>query len=386
MRIVSCFGRVFTIAIVACCLILPVPGHAAEPSSPPLTFSATWTGHLLSDVGGGVKTGAALLSDLELTSTWTGENGWSAYGDLQGTQGRGFSANYSGDTQMVSNIDLLSGIHLGELWLRKSALADQLTSTAGLINLNDVFDVQDAGALFLNASHGFGYDFSESGASAKPLPALGIIEEWHVNETFRLRLGLFDAIGGDPEHPDSFVAVKMRRSEGLQYQFELESDFKGGYVKIGHWANTVAADMIDGSGQTRRPSGTYGQVLMTLLPTDEKDDVGLRGWLRAGVADDKLFTVGDYLGGGLIYNGRMHGRDQDEIGIAVASVGFGRAYRAANELAARETSIEVTYAYEVKPGVILQPDIQYVVHPSGDLTLHNALVFGLSCRISLGGA
>ncbi|ESQ82529.1 hypothetical protein AEAC466_16825 [Asticcacaulis sp. AC466] len=326
------------------------------------------------------------MSDLELTSTWTGENGWSAYGDLQIVQGKGFSGNYSGDIQMVSNIDLPTGIHLGELWLRKSALADQLTSTVGLINLNNVFDVQDAGALFLNASHGFGYDFAQSGASAKPLPAFGLIEEWNVSDTLRVRLGVFDAIGGDPEHPGSFVAVKLRRSEGLQYQFEVESDFKGGYVKIGHWANTVAADMIDGSGQARRPAGTYGQILVTLLPKGEKDDVGLRGWLRAGVADDKLFSVGDYLGGGLTYDGPLHGRDQDTIGVAIASVGFSRAYRATYAMTARETSVEITYAYEVTPGVVLQPDLQYVVHPSGDPALHNALVLGLNCRVSLGGS
>ncbi|MDV6331201.1 carbohydrate porin [Asticcacaulis sp. 201] len=377
-------GRAFSIATVIYGLTVPVSSHAAEPTPPALAFGAIWTGHLLDNVGGGVKTGTALLSDLELTSTWTGENGWSAYGDLQAVQGRGFSGNYSGDLQMVSNIDLLTGTHLGELWLRKSALADQLTTTVGLINLNDVFDVQDAGALFLNASHGFGYDFAQSGASAKPLPALGLIEEWHVSETLRLRLGVFDAVGGDPDRPGSFVAVKLRRSEGLQYQFEVESDFKGGYVKIGHWENTVAADMIDESGQTRRPSGTYGQVLVTLIPKGEEEDVGLRGWLRAGVADDKLFSVGDYLGGGLIYNGPLHGRDQDTIGVAIASVGFSRAYRATHEMATRETSLEITYAYEVKPGVVLQPDVQYIVHPSGDLALHNALVLGLNCRISLG--
>ena len=42
-----------------------------------------------------------------------------------------------------------------------------------------------------------------------------------------------------------------------------------------------------------------------------------------------------------------------------------------------ETIVEATYKDEVLPGLSLQPDVQYVVHPGADPTIRNALVLGL---------
>lgn len=47
-----------------------------------------------------------------------------------------------------------------------------------------------------------------------------------------------------------------------------------------------------------------------------------------------------------------------------------------------ETIIEATYSDEIVNGVSLQPDVQYVIHPSADPTIRNALVLGV--RLTIG--
>lgn len=348
------------------------------------SFDAVLTTHLMDNTRGGLRQGAQAINDIEATATWQGDHGWTAFADLQVTNNDGFSANYVGDYQVVSNADLPTGIHLGEAWVAKASDGQHFNTTLGLVSVNNVFDVQDAGALFLNASHGIGIDFSQSAASAKPLSALGVIEEWTPRDDVRLRAGLFDAVGGDPEHDKAFVAAHLSRAEGLQYQVEAEKDFTGGYVKLGHWANTAPADPLDGAGPRRRYSGTYGQIKLTLFSEKTDADQGLQGWLRAGVASAHVLPVAQYTGGGLVYTGLVPGRDHDQFGFAIACARFGSPYEASvGEPATAETTYELAYQYEVKPGFIVQPDVQYVQHPSGLHSVKDAVVVGVAIRIGL---
>ncbi len=348
------------------------------------SFDAVFTSHMMDDVRGGLRRGGQAMNDLEATATWQGDHGWNAFADVQVTNHDGFSAAYVGDGQTVSNVDLPPGIHLGEAWIARASDGQHFNTTLGLVSVNDIFDVQDAGALFLNASHGFGIDFSQSGASAKPLSALGFVEEWTPSGSWRFRAGLFDAVGGDPLHDKAFFAARLSRAEGLQYQLEAEKDFSGGYVKLGHWANTVPADPLDGTGPRRRYRGTYGQVKLTLFSEKADADQGLQAWLRAGVAEAHVLPVAEYDGGGMVYTGLLPGRDHDQFGFAIAHARYGSAYAtAAGEAATAETAYELAYQYEVRPGVTLQPDVQYVQHPSGLPSVRDAVVIGLAVRIGL---
>jgi porin len=118
--------------------------------------------------------------------------------------------------------------------------------------------------------------------------------------------------------------------------------------------------------------------------THESDpDQGLKGWVRAGVAEDTVFAISRYLGGGLNYAGLLPGRDHDLAGIAVMRAGFGAPYRDAEGAGVSETTVELTYQAEIRSGLIVQPDIQYVVHPSGDPSVRDALVVGVRLRVGL---
>ncbi|MBW8734691.1 MAG: carbohydrate porin, partial [Asticcacaulis sp.] len=114
-------------------------------------------------------------------------------------------------------------------------------------------------------------------------------------------------------------------------------------------------------------------------------DETTHAWLRTGVANDKTLPLSAYIGGGVVRSGPF-GRTDDSVGLAVAHVRFGAPYRAAQGPARDdETTWEATYHYAVSPRVSLEPDLQYVVNPGGDLAVSNAVVVGVRIHVNIFG-
>ena len=90
-----------------------------------------------------------------------------------------------------------------------------------------------------------------------------------------------------------------------------------------------------------------------------------------------------YIDGGLTYKGLIPTRDNDVLGMAVA---YGHWSDNAQDNDRRlnpgyEIVLETTYQIEVTPWLSLQPDLQYVIHPSGT-NIANALVLGARTTLS----
>ena len=153
--------------------------------------------------------------------------------------------------------------------------------------------------------------------------------------------------------------------------------------------------------------GAYGildqQVYRVPGEDDERsdDDEAARGigvFARVIAAPPDRNPVDLYLDGGVTAAGLMPQRPHDLFGVAAA---FARMSTAAvgAEVAALggarparsfEAVIEATYQAQVLPGLTLQPSLQYIVHPGGNVadpfgngsaTIPNALVFGVTTNI-----
>ena len=48
-----------------------------------------------------------------------------------------------------------------------------------------------------------------------------------------------------------------------------------------------------------------------------------------------------------------------------------------------EMTIELNYGWMVRPGLLLQPDLQYLVHPNGNTRLRNAVAIGINIVLNL---
>ena len=333
---------------------------------------------------GGLNRGTGALSNLDLTAHWQGMNGWEAFGYVLADYGEDMSANRVGDIQVTSNIDCPDGLRLFEAYGKKTFGDKKSYLMGGLINLNGIFDVQEVGGLFLNASHGIGIDYSQAGPSIFPITALGLVGEWQAGERHSFRAGLFDGVPGDPDDPKKFVYIKLSAEEGAHLSGEYQYDYSGGYLKLGVWANTAKIERLDGSGTSRRNGGFYAQTAFTLLEETPGSDQGLKGWVRAGVANDKLMTIDHYAGGGLVYTGALKRHDTDQMGIAVAVAHFGTPYQASQSaILKKEITYEVSYRWDFKDGLSIQPDLQYIEHPYGRSDVGNATVFNLRIKTGL---
>ncbi len=368
--------------LLGLCLMVASPQVFAADKS--IKTSAVLTTEADTVLSGGLNRGTGLLNNLDLTAHWQGDNGWEAYGYILGDFGEDFSDNRTGDIQVTSNIDSIDGWRLFEAYVKKTSADDKLSVTGGLINLNDIFDVQEVGDLFLNASHGIGIDYSQSGPAIFPITGLGLVTEWQMRPHQTIRVGIFDGVPGDPNDKKRFVYIKLSAAEGSHLAGEYQYDFTGGYLKLGAWHNTAITDRLDGKGYSRNKRGAYAQLAATLYRAPGQEGQGLKGWIRAGIANDQLMPIDHYVGGGLVYTGPFKGHDSDQLGLAIAIAHFGRPYQSTADATLKsEITWEMSYRWNIKDNLSLQPDLQYIAHPSGRSDIGNATVLQMRLKIGL---
>jgi porin len=370
----------------------------------PWTFTATYLSDALANVSGGLSHGASYVDELKLSAAWdgaaNGHEGMSALISVEHHNGVRLSGGRVGDYQLVSSLEAPpESTRLGELWVKREILNGRGGFKAGFVDLNTTYDVQDTGALFINSSHGIGVEFGQSGLngpSTSPTTALALTGFYRPAQDWTVQLGVFDGVAGDPDHLKRFVAVKLSTRDGALLVGQVERRFGDvARAEVGAWlytADFVALDQIDATGDARRISGDAGVYALMegrLFSKSDSPESGLSGWVRVGVANSDINPVATYVGLGLVYTGLIKGRDTDEVGVAMARAGFGAPARSAAArsgitLADAETDFEITYRYAFRDWLTLQPDIQYVIHPSANRALGNAIVVGL--RLSFTGS
>jgi carbohydrate-selective porin OprB len=74
-------------------------------------------------------------------------------------------------------------------------------------------------------------------------------------------------------------------------------------------------------------------------------------------------------------------RENDVTGFALTTATISNKYREAHDTGHDETTYEWTYQVQINDSIHIQPDIQYVVHPSASRTVNNASVFMLRTDI-----
>jgi porin len=118
------------------------------------------------------------------------------------------------------------------------------------------------------------------------------------------------------------------------------------------------------------------------LPADNSPVKGLSSFLQIGFDPQEVSVSSFYSSAGLVYTGLIPSRDADKLGVS-----FGYA-QMSNYLqnkvteegvpgASFEAVAELTYSIRVAPAIAIQPDLQYILHPSGTQQYGNALVVGV---------
>jgi porin len=108
--------------------------------------------------------------------------------------------------------------------------------------------------------------------------------------------------------------------------------------------------------------------------------------------DQRVNTAPYFFDAGLVAYGVLPSRPRDFVGFGVAYGSYSGDLRRAEEVQALtnsavgvqswEMTLELTYGCTVRPGLLVQPSLQYLVNPGGNKTVPNALAIGVNVVVN----
>jgi porin len=341
------------------------------------------------------------------------------------------AADNVGSIDDVSNIDALATTRLFTAWFQQTLFDDKVSIRVGQIAADDEFLNSPTAANMLNGTFGWASLVSANmlnGGPAFPLATPGVRVALKPTDQITWQTAVFS---GNPAGADcndqpqvcnrygttfSFTGGALWMSE-LQYAVNQEKNAKGlpGVYKLGGWyATTDFADQhygLDGAGMVvslanpaavgplfhRGDWGIYGIADQMVWRADK---TSLNLFLRGGFAPSDRNLVSFYADGGFGVKGPFAGRADDvfTFGVSYAKISKNVAALDQDTLALngppypirdQEVVFEASYQAQIAPWWTVQPDLQYIVHPGGNvpdpnnpnMTVGNALIAGVRSTI-----
>lgn len=327
----------------------PIEPEASGPT-PSLEYLIEYRANL----GGGLARGGAWLDQLTLAL----DDGERWHASVLATNNNTFSDRFSGDLQVVSNIDAGHTLRVFEAWYQWPVGNTRLL--AGLYDLNSEFDAIETAGLFNQSSHGIGPDISQSGERGPSIfpHASFALRLDGGNDTLRWRVAALDALPGDRQH-EARTAIHLSAKEGALLIAELE---RPGATRLvtGAWGYTRRFMQLDGSGRAAQ-YGAYAFADKTLA---ERNGWQWSGFARIGWTGQSALAIRRYAGLGVVAS---HD-DGRQWGLALASAHLGHAGRALiaaedGDPSQGELAMELTANWPLRRWLAVQPGLTWVRHP-----------------------
>lgn len=326
--------------------------------------------------------------DLEKTFGWQGAL---FHANAYQIHGEGLSSHDLGNLLTVSNIEARPATRLFTLWVQQSLFNDSVSLRAGQIAADDEFFVSQYAPLFINSTFGWpaimGINLPDGGP-AYPVARPGVRARIAVSPRLLLSAAVFS---GDPVADESGFDFHLNGDvfaiSELAYSmtmFELPGTMKlGSWIHTGRFADqrydAVHISLADpASGLARQHRGDYGGYFILdqlLWRKSGAGDSGLGGFLRVGGNPSDRNLIEFHMDGGLTYAGPF-GRDNDTVGIGLSYEQVSATQRdltldyrrlSGTMLATPdfESAVEFSYQAQVASWWIVQPDVQWIIHPGG---------------------
>lgn len=329
-----------------------------------------------------------------------GVQGGSTYIQFLSVNAESGGSGDAGDFQGYSNIESAHSLDvIYELWYEQRLFNDKLRIKAGKIDANSEFSFVGAAGNFANSSAGFSPTVFAFPSYPDPATAVTVFGTVFDRDGVRVGLGygLFDgaaAVDGvrtGTRGPSSFFSDKISDDCFHIGQLNVSWDRAGeepllmsiGRVSAGVWHHTGEFERFD-SGTEDSSGGFFATGEVRLFGSSPRDDFatsdGVFVFGQYGWADEEVSEVGQHLAGGVVWRGVLPERADDSAGVYVTLADLsdkdGAGFRD-NELA-----IDVYYRLQLAPAVFVQPELQFIVNPSGDPNADDAIVGGLRVGIA----
>ncbi|WP_245513129.1 carbohydrate porin [Enterovirga rhinocerotis] len=381
-------------------------GWRAAAEARGLTINLSYTNEMLGNLSGGLrrhgvyagKLEAQLGIDLGTMAGWQGlaffANAFQIH-DTGGLRDRTF-----GRLVTVSNIEAYPSTRLSEIWLEQKWAGDRFGLRIGQITADGEFFSADYGRIFLSNDWPTitGANLP-AGGPAYPISTPGIRFRAQPTDSLTALFAIFNGDPGDQKEVNRDGLRFPLRDPALlmgevQYRYGQDKESTGlagtwrlgGYHRLGRFDDLrydrtgLALLHPTSNGEPRRlrgMSGLYGVVDHQLWRPEggsHEDGILVYGRLSASPSDRSHIDL--WADGGLVFSGLVPRRPHDQFGVSFIYSRIGRALRSADRdaqihagafapIRSYEATFEATYAAQIAPGWVVQPDIQYVYRPAG---------------------
>jgi len=352
----------------------------------PLTINSSLTVDNIYNTTGGIKDGYATMGLFDINFTYTP----SAQGVFRNTVfhahilktgGKAASENFIGDAQVASNIEGRASRFIYELYIGQQF--KNINLSFGLHDLNTEFMASEYAGDYINSSFGISPSISLNvPVSIFPVTSIaGIIS--YNSESFDLATGIYN-LNYDYLEEEEFNLKNHLFNKGylgiieMRYRIAPENNLNGEY-KIGayyKYCDSSEEQVCPGE----KNKGAYFIADQTIWSSSNHYQLGM--FTQISIAPKETNFVPDYYGLGISLKSSDKKIFPELIGLAVGSVGlntFNDDYKVINTT--RETTFEFSVKKELFKRITLQPDIQYIIKPSG--IYNNSLVGILRLQIDL---
>ncbi len=369
-------------------------------------------------------------TDLQKLIGWSGASTHATFYEIHNV-GHTTAEDNVGSLADPSNIDALATGRLFTAWFQQNAFDDRVSLRIGQLAGDDEFIISPTAGNLINGTFGWAAILANdmiNGGPAYPVavPAARLA----LKPTDRLTL-LSAVFSGDPAGANCNDFVQACNRHGtkfdldggvlsiseLQYAVNQEKNATGlpGVYKLGVWyANAEFADMhfglnaagnivsladpaVAGPLNHRGDWGVYGVADQTVWVSGKQS---LNLFARGGLVPSNRNLISYYVDGGFGFKGLVPGRDDDVLTFGFAYSKISRDAAAFDEdnltingppvvVRNYEALFELNYTVQIAPWWTLQPDLQYIVHPGGNVAdpddaaaaVKNALIAGIRSTI-----
>lgn len=350
-------------------------------------FETIYTGEVINNTRGGLNTNGAteyrgnvdmaLTMDMDYLADIRGGT-FFVYG--QDLHGRGVTLDHVGDYQMLSNLDNPDNFtQVSEFWWQQEWADGLVWMKLGKQDANADFAALDLGGDFLGSSIGL---IPTVPIPTFPSPGLGVAMFASLTETASIGGGVYD--GAPDGRTWGFDTLGAGGSISiLEFKIDPQLALFGGKpaaYRVGAWHHSGDWDALDGSQTYSYNHGWYMAFDQLLLLEADDEEQGLGFFLQYGAAPQDRSEIRDYFGAGLLYRGPIQGRDSDLMGVGLSHAKFSSVREADSDMQ-YESAIECFYRAQLRPWAAIQPDLQFISNPGGNL--RDALTAGLRFEIVL---
>jgi porin len=324
--------------------------------------------------------------------------------------GVSLSRNFVGNNFPVQLADVASpDFRMTYLNYTQSLWDDKLSIRFGRLTINSVYGEEFAGSQYFKAFTSVAFDLvplgiflNAPGAFGYPLTTWGARVKYEPTESCYAMVGCYN---GDPEVKEGDrhgVDFTMRGPAfvigevGHRWNYGKDATGLPGNLKFGAYFNGGSAPVF-GSGLAGQPSESvtarYGfyvvgdQAILRWGDPAEKRHLGAFAALVCA-PDQRVNMVPYFFDAGLVAYGFLPCRPRDFGAAGVAYGSYSGDLRLAEEIQALtnptvaiqswEMTVELSYGCTVKPGLLVQPSLQYLINPGGDKAVPNALAVGVN--------